>query len=321
MSLLIYHIRVTVRATTSLLLDMQSGGALRGALTNALWHQFCTNKTALTCASCPLVAVCPVAALVAPLREEGQKGGDQHPRPYVIKPPLPLEQHVFQAGDLFQFGIGLFGQAVSLFPYVVLAIPYLEEHGVGKKLPELGHRRGRFEVEMLDAVSPLTGATQVLYQRGQAQSQMPILPLSATDIDHYAQQLSPELVTLDLHTPVRLLSEKQLVHQISLRPLIQRLMRRLDDLSMRFGNGSLDLDWAWYVQQAAQVQVVNDQTHWLDVMSYSERQGRHTPIGGLIGRVTFAGDLTALRSLLVWGSLIHVGKNAVKGDGWYSLVL
>jgi len=41
--------------------------------------------------------------------------------------------------------------------------------------------------------------------------------------------------------------------------------------------------------------------------------------GGLIGQVTLEGDLEPLRKLLVWGSLIHVGKNAVKGDGWYTI--
>ena len=47
---------------------------------------------------------------------------------------------------------------------------------------------------------------------------------------------------------------------------------------------------------------------------------QRTPIGGLVGQVTLAGDLAPLRELLVWGSLIHVGKNAVKGDGWYMIM-
>jgi hypothetical protein len=55
------------------------------------------------------------------------------------------------------------------------------------------------------------------------------------------------------------------------------------------------------------------------VVSYSSRQRRRTPIGGLLGDITFAGDLAPLRELLAWGALVHVGKNAVKGDGWYSI--
>jgi CRISPR-associated endoribonuclease Cas6 len=68
------------------------------------------------------------------------------------------------------------------------------------------------------------------------------------------------------------------------------------------------------------VMVVNEQTHWVDVVSYSSRTRERTPIGGLIGQVTLAGDLGGLRELLVWGSLVHVGKNAVKGDGWYTIM-
>ena len=58
---------------------------------------------------------------------------------------------------------------------------------------------------------------------------------------------------------------------------------------------------------------------WVDVVSYSSRTRTRTPIGGLVGQVTLVGDLAPLRELLVWGSLIHVGKNAVKGDGWYTI--
>ena len=44
------------------------------------------------------------------------------------------------------------------------------------------------------------------------------------------------------------------------------------------------------------------------------------PIGGLQGKVTFVGDLEPFRELLTWGELVHVGKSAVKGNGWYKIV-
>jgi CRISPR-associated endoribonuclease Cas6 len=56
-----------------------------------------------------------------------------------------------------------------------------------------------------------------------------------------------------------------------------------------------------------------------EVKSYSNRQKRSTPIGGLVGTATFQGDLTPFLDLLVIGELIHVGKNAVKGGGWYKI--
>jgi len=136
----------------------------------------------------------------------------------------------------------------------------------------------------------------------------------------YAAAVPVDQITLAFHTPLRLIDNGHLVKRITLRPLIQRLMRRLDDLSLAYGGGALGIDFRGLLAVAEQVQTSNDQTRWIDLASYSSRQRTHTPIGGLVGRATFTGDLAPLRELLVWGSLIHVGKNAVKGDGWYAIV-
>jgi hypothetical protein len=43
-------------------------------------------------------------------------------------------------------------------------------------------------------------------------------------------------------------------------------------------------------------------------------------MGGFAGQAVFTGALSPdLRELLAWGEIIHVGKNAVKGDGWYTI--
>lgn len=318
MTLTINHLQFTARTLTPLVLDAQSGAAVRGALTTGLWERFCTNKAAPTCADCPLVRVCPVAALVAPLRDEGQKGSHQRPRPYVIQPPTATECQ-YHVGDTLTFGIGVFGQAADLFPYLVLAAQNLETQGVGRKLPELGYQRGRLRVEEIAAVSPLTGERRVLYRHGQPQVHTPGLPITAAQVRAYAATLPGDRLTLRLHTPLRLIDDQRLVKQLALRPLVQRLLRRLGDLSIAYGSGDLVLDFPALLAQAAQVQVVDDQTRWLDVVSYSSRQRRRTPIGGLVGQATLAGDLASLREVLVWGMLVHVGRNVVKGDGWYSI--
>jgi hypothetical protein len=236
----------------------------------------------------------------------------------VIEPPPGGQQ--YQPGDPLRFGVGLFGHAAALFPYIVMAVPTFEAQGLGRRLPQLQQQRGRLQVAAIDAVSPLTHTRQSLYRRDHPQAQAPGLPITAADVQAAAEALPRDRITLRFHTPLRLTDQKRLVQQIALRPLIQRLMRRLDDLSITFGEGTLALDWQWYLDQAEHVEVIEDQTSWVDVVSYSSRQRRRTPIGGLIGSATFVGDLTHLRWLLVWGSLVHVGKNAVKGDGWYSIV-
>lgn len=309
-----HHLEFTATATTPLALDEQAGSQIRGAVMGALWERFCANKAAPTCAACPLIAVCPVAALVAPMREAGETGGEQRPRPYVTRPPVGQR---YPPGSTFSFGLALFGPAAALFPYIVLAGQELEQHGLGRRLHEHGGRRGSVALAAIHAVHPLTGARQTLYTRGERSVQTPGLPVSAADVAACAAALPANRVTLQFRTPLRLIEQKQLVKAFRLRPFVQRLKERLDELVRAYGDGTElpRLDFDALEQQIA----VEDRTRWVDVVGYSSRQRRALPLGGLIGTATLLGDLAPLRELLVWGSLIHVGKNAVKGDGWYAV--
>jgi len=236
----------------------------------------------------------------------------------VLRPPRD-GAHTYAPGESLRFGLALFGAAAALYPFVVMAASELERGGLGMRLPQLGGRRGTLRLSAIDAVSPLTGARQSLYSSADGQVQQPAMPLDAASVRAHAATLSADRVTLRLHTPMRLIEQDRLLKRIALRPLIQRLMRRLDDLSLAYGDGPLGLDFRALLDHAETVRVAEDRTRWVDVVSMSSRQQRRTPIGGLIGEASFVGDLAPLHELIVWGSLVHVGKNAVKGDGWYSI--
>lgn len=315
MSLISHHLELTATALTPLELDAQAGAQVRGAFVTALWGRFCANKAASTCADCPLVRMCPVAALVAPLREEGETGGDQRPRPYVIQPPAgPCR---YESGAEFRFSISLFGPAAQLFPYIVMAVQGLEQSGLGRRFAERSGRRGSLRISEIAAINPLTGTRQVLYTPAQPHVQSPGLPVCADDVALVAAALPADRLTLHFRTPLRLIERSQLVHTFAVRPFVQRLKDRLDQLLVAYGDGPPfpRLDFA---ALNAAVTIVDDATHWVDLMGFSNRQQRGLPLGGLVGPVTLGGQLDQqLRELLVWGSLIHVGKNAVKGDGWY----
>src|SRR5690606_37818388 len=61
-------------------------------------------------------------------------------------------------------------------------------------------------------------------------------------------------------------------------------------------------------------------TSWVRVESGSRRISERNSMGGFVGDLILTGDLTSFASWLTWGSLLHVGKNAVKGGGWYEIV-
>jgi hypothetical protein len=149
--------------------------------------------------------------------------------------------------------------------------------------------------------------------------QAPGLPITASNVAAYAAALPADQLTLQFRTSLRLIDGDRLIKRFDPRPFVQRLAWRLEQLAVAYGDGAPLGDRAALTMQLANLTLADDQTTWVDVVSYSARSRQRTPIGGLVGQITLAGDLAPLRELLVWGSLIHVGKNAVKGDGWLPL--
>src|SRR5437660_1683477 len=162
--LVVYLLLFTTQVVTPLEVDNHCGSALRGNIFQAVWERFCNNKASPTCAVCPLHAMCPVSALVAPLREENERGRDI-PRPYIILPPLGQARR-YQPGDTLIFGLTLFGSIVQLLPYIMLSLKTLEAKGLGRKLPENRNQRGKFIIQQIESYQPFTGKRHVLYEAG-----------------------------------------------------------------------------------------------------------------------------------------------------------
>jgi len=314
-ALQVYHIEVAGVAETPIHLPAgQPGMALRGAFFGSLWERFCTNHAARQCADCALHTACPVSALVAPLRDEQPRGRDV-PRPYAIR-ALGATGTV-PAGAPLHFGLTLFGGVLPYLPYVVLAAQTMGQIGVGAR--DSAGRRGRFRIRGITAVNLVTGARQaVLDSQGLARA--PTLAAGSADVTLRAASLAGDTLTVEFLTPTRLVDDGRLVQRPAFRPLFQRLLERVTALDREYGNGPPTVSgFQPLLAQADQMRVVDDQTQWLDVASYSQRRGQSTPIGGLLGTVRFRGDFTPLLPWLVWGELTQVGKDVVKGNGCYRL--
>lgn len=331
-SLSAYHLRYTIQATEPLELEQHPGSALRGTLFQALLNGFCMNREARECASCPLVQTCPVSALVAPLREGHPRGRDL-PRPFVVRPPLVAAASEtdglrLESGQQVTFGLTLIGRAGKLFPYVVLAAPGMERNGLGRALREHRWRRGRFTVERIEAVHPFRGVQTTLFVRRTRQVRSPELEITAADVARRAAALPDGVVALRFLTPTQLIAEKALLSRPEPQPLLRRLAERMDALEREYAPASLlpaseagPVVGQWYaVAETASLQLARCDVRWVDAKSYSTRQRRMLPIGGFVGTATYTGEMPpALRELLVWGEVLHVGKNCVKGDGWYQI--
>ena len=322
--LTLHHLEVSIEAITPLALDAYCGSALRGAFFHAIWSRFCANHEAKSCYECPLNAACPVSSLVAPLRDEAPRGRDV-PRPYIITPPYHAKGR-YEPGEILTFSFTLIGDAAKLYPYVMRTFQEMERNTLGHPQQELQGRRGRFLVREIVAVHPFTGQSACLFRRDAPRLEKLQFSITAEDVAARAKRLSPESLTINFLSPTRLVHEEQIQRRPRLDVLVLRMAQRLEQVQQEYG-GSMDADltpWGreWYLsikERVNRTQITRDETHWVDIHSYSSRQRREMPIGGFVGRASFAGSLTALHELLIWGELLRVGKNIVKGAGFYRI--
>ncbi len=319
--LTLYHLEVTIEVVTPLALDTYCGSALRGAFFHAMWGRFCANHEAETCYACPLNAACPVSSLVAPLRDEAPRGRDV-PRPYIITPPY-TEKGRYEPGETCTFGFTLIGNASKLYPYIIRTFQEMERHTFGHPVQELHGQRGRFLVREIQAVHPFTGQRVSLWRRGTIRPEKLQLCITSDDVMARAKQLSPDSLTIHFLSPTRLIAEDRVLRQPKLDVLALRMAQRLEQIQQEYGSvDESNSGREWYLsikEQIGGVYLAQDETRWIDIRSYSARQRQQMSIGGFVGHASFVGPMAKLHELLVWGEVLRVGKNIVKGAGFYRI--
>ena len=307
-------------AAEAILLNHHKGSAIRGAIFGAVRHQFCVRKELESCHPCQLVATCPVSFLLATVDEAGRRGDDV-PRPYTVQPPLGPATR-YEAGEPFEFGVTLYARALSHLPYLIVAVHNLEQYGLGARVQGADGRwrRGTFRVERIVATDPLDGRTEIVMEAGSNLVHMPDFGVTHEAVLRRAEAMGqPDRLTIHFLTPTRIIDQGRLVQRPAFRPLVHRLVERISSLWEHYSDGSPPLDFPSLMAAAGEVRTVGDATRWVDLESYSSRRNARTPIGGFVGRATFQGPLAPLLPWLIWGEYTHVGKNAVKGDGWYRI--
>ncbi|MCX7683491.1 MAG: CRISPR system precrRNA processing endoribonuclease RAMP protein Cas6, partial [Anaerolineae bacterium] len=334
-------------------LNEHQGSALRGALFHALRHKFCAfaRYPNAECSTCALAQTCPVATLVSTLDPTHTRGQDR-PRPFSVQPPImngewrkvrhesPMVRgHYweredgsgvfrYEPGEPLVFGLTLYANAMQLFPYVVLALQDFEQGGLGRQCEQYDGRwrRGRLAVREVWAENPLTAERRSVLREGERLVRVPDVPVTHEQVMAYGKRMMERepasVLTLYFLTPTRLVEDGRLLKppMFRFRPFFQRLLERLESLSEAFCDTPLPVDFPALLAEAETVQVVERALWWDDVCSYSTRRRAESPIGGLVGRVTLeARDWSPFLPWLLWGQFTHVGKDAVKGNGWYEV--
>ena len=309
----VQHLLFEVHPLETIVFGNQPGTAIRGALYQALSASFCSEPGE------PLTPDhkehCPVCWLLDRDNIQDERG-QKLPRPITVEPP-PLHEDIYNLNDSLSFGISLIGKAQDLMPYVLRAVQRMGEIGLGKG-------RGRFKLINISETNPIFDVERTLIDAPTVQK--PTLQVTSARITEAAQNLPHNHLTMDLITPLRLTAKGKLVKHADPSTFIHRLLERAQRLTQYYSEDDAFSPEAWKIvkddllQHADILRLTYDDTDWYEVHSGSRRQGRYTPISGIVGRIRWEGELTPLLPWLLWGQSLHVGKDAVKGNGWYRIL-
>ncbi|MBD3181259.1 CRISPR system precrRNA processing endoribonuclease RAMP protein Cas6, partial [Candidatus Poribacteria bacterium] len=135
-----------------------------------------------------------------------------------------------------------------------------------------------------------------------------------------ASQLSTnsgDTITLEFLTPTRIKYRDRYINDLEFHILIRNLLRRISMLMLYHCNTELDADVNELIEKAKSVEVKNWDLDWHDNQRYSTRQKRRMKLGGVVGKVTYQGNLEPFIHLLALGEQVHVGKGTTFGLGRY----
>jgi hypothetical protein len=216
------------------------------------------------------------------------------------------------------------GKIKDYLPYFIVTFKELSQAG-------LGRNRSPVELAGVDHVG-YDGASAPVYSRENNLVQPPANAISWADLTtgrcRADTQVGPygngtcdvTRITLRFLTPTLLRADGVLARRPAFGPLAKRLRDRINALSYFYYGAGLDIDFKAFGDEAENVKTVSDRTGWVESSRYSRRREVTHDLSGFVGEVTFEGQLEMFLPYLKLGEYVHVGKNAVFGNGWYEIV-
>lgn len=264
-------------------------GVMRGLFGAALRRVSCSLNLA-SCQPCSRKYRCAYSLLFespGPQDRSIMRKYPAVPHPMVLEPPFWQDG---QATSRVELGVVLVGEAVDLAPTVALALREAGRMGVGPAR----HRFSAVECP------PGPHAPQGTF----------------TWADLVCEEPSQGPWGIRFVTPTRLISQGRVASPatFSMPLLVRALLSRASLLSAFYGESPLELDFRHFLEWAPSLGC-DSTLSFVDLSRYSARQGRETPLGGLVGEVVVHEAVEPLLPFLRLAEIVHVGKATIFGLG------
>jgi len=303
--------RFDLTVTEDVALPPYKGFAFRGVFGTVLRELACVMPGE-QCQRCPFRHTCTYAYLFETSPAQGVDGFrrfSNFPRPYILHPPMG-DKRLFRRYDTMSFAFVLIGRASQCLPQVITTFEEIGRRGIR-------NGSGRYMIDSVTAIGD-EGLARVIYRKGVRNGTA--LPLKAISLQQSESQTITD-VTLEFTTPL-LLEERG---KIQFEPprfslLFEHLARRIMLLQAVHGPGCVEIEQLDSLMECTSaVETKATDMRWQSMERISNRQQARIKTGGLVGSITFSGDLTPFVPYLQAGELLHVGKSTTFGFGAYKL--
>lgn len=275
---------------------------VRGAL--GFWLR---RITCLSPARCHEVCRNPGGCLYSRIFEPvaGSSGRYHHlPRPFALRETLGSPK----GGQRWEFLMVATGPALDNIAYVILALSEAARHGFSN---------GGGQAFTLRLVRDQTG--QVIFDGDAEVIRFSPAPLIEDDLARVAGEVSGgDALEVIFASPTAINVEGRPVLVPSFAELIITTVRRWWTLSQAYGVDADAIDTRWRRQDVSllkSVGIVRSSTYPSRRVRFSSRQGQEQVLNGILGSVTYHGNLTPWAEAIAFASFVQIGKGTTFGQG------
>jgi len=290
-----------------LILPLYKGAVIRGGFGVAFRKVVCIQPSK-KCTECLIRSKCPYAYIFeteAVIENSMIPLNRKAPHPFVIEPPEENRTE-YNRGDKIVFHVVLIGRALDYLPYFVYTFERLANMGIGKE---------RIKCDLTGVWTKQQGNKKKIYS-GENKILNKGFTVSAL-LPNKTEKL--EKINIGLITPTRIKHNGKLIAELPFTVLMRSLIRRIHFLDLFHGSGKGIEDYKELIEKSQKVTVSRSDLHWTDWERYSTRQKVKMKLGGVVGNVSYEGNLTPFLPYLHFGQIVHVGKGTSFGLGRYEI--
>lgn len=290
-SIYLCKVKFYLKAEESMLLPEVKASMFRGVLGHTFKRFNCANRLSNDCKACVLKESCSYNIFF---------DSESSAKPFIMY--SGQMQHSYKKGEIVEFELVLFGIAVKYLPQLILAFIEIGKSGLTPRNYKFTlHTVKDCYGDCIFSDGVITGLPRNII----------INKFLSTDYNAIRK------ISMRFITPLRLTNFGDLVVNPTFEMLVKAITRRIKLIALEHCGFDPDIDHKMLIEKAKSVAVSNSTLVWKDWTRYSNRQHAKMEFGGLIGDISFEGDLSVFIPYLKAGELLHIGKNCVFGNGKY----